>query len=235
MAQRPVPRLELPLLTAVRPPRFPSSRNTTARMPTTVLRLKPQKSRKAPLSTSVDEKRKSGRAPLEKVVRNTQLKKLLASKRGVLEPKDWTGAAENGPVLREMYEHWALEYTLASRRPEALDPESLLSLRRKGTRAKSVLCRAKDLPPVELNVTCQGLFKQPARPLQVQSVLSGAEISANSMLRLCAMGSAPAIRAASVPRPKQRVRDRETDTADLEFAWPAENDENFCPNQGLIQ
>lgn len=227
MAQRPVPRLELPLLTAVRPPRFPSSRHPTARVPTTVLRLKPPKARKAPLSTSLDEKRKSGRAPLEKVVRNTQLEKLLASKRGILEPKDWTGAAENGPVLREMYEHWALEYTLASRRPESLDPDSLLSLRRKETRAKSVLCRTKDLPPMELNITCQGLLKQPAR--QPQSVLCRPEISAN-FLSLCAVGSAPATRAASVPRPKQRVRDRETDTADLEFAWPAENDENYCPN-----
>ena len=231
MAQRPVPRLELPLLTVLRPPRFPSSRNTTSRMPTTILRSKPQKSRKPPLSTSVDEKRKSGRAPLEKVVRITQLEKLLASKRGILEPRDWTGAAENGPVLREMYEHWAVEYTVASRRPEAMDPETALGLRRKGIRAKSVLSRTKDLPPIELNVTCQGLLKLPIRPImQAQNALDRPESIANALCGLCAIGSAPATRAASVPRSKQRVRDRETDTADLEYAWPPENDENICPN-----
>ena len=169
---------------------------------------------------------------MERVVRFMQLEKLLASKRGILEPKDWTGAAENGPVLRQMYANWALEYTLASRKPETVDPEIAISLRRKEIRAKSVICRGKDPTPLEVSVT--PLCSKQGTLCQGQPVLMRPTSLATTLCGIYAVGSAPPTRSSTVPKWKQRMSDRETDTTDLEAGGcPDENDENACPTVGL--
>ena len=262
--------IEVPLLPGIRQqgPLLTVSRPPVAKMPST-LRTRPKpyalKSSRGKGNLSCDlisedggrDRKRGSHTTLEKVVIRTQLEKLLASKRGVLEPRNVPN--EGGPLLRQLYENWSLEYKFASSRKPDFDTSGRtrevtpsISLRKKETRAKSTLHKPKQLPEIsaypELTVTCQGLLKESKTRQRAFTAKASAvplrrpeSCVESTLYQICGILSEPSTRSASVPRQtKFYHKDRQTDTKDLEenevdcelIEEMQSRDENESPNKG---